>query len=116
MDDDKWTALRCAQSQRHNVIAIILGNETLKKEKGIHEALLIATESGCPSILADLLNRGAILDAAKNEHGETVFQIATKYPKLRKEEFIKHSEVEKEKSQKTKGVTSVSFEGGRSQI
>ena len=102
-DDDHWTALRCAQSQGHHVIAIILGKGTLKKENGVKEAVITATESGCPSVLYDLLLRGANLDVARNELGESAFKIAAKYPQIKMNEFKEHiEELKRKKSKKPK--------------
>ena len=101
--EDKWTALRCAQSQRHNAIAVILGKETLNKQNEIKKALLTATESGCPTILANLLQRGANLDVAKNEHGETAFQITAKFPQIKMEAYKEHiKEIKRKKAKKPK--------------
>ena len=99
--EDKWTALRCAQSQRNNAIAVILGKETLNKQNEIKKALLTATESGCPTILANFLQRGANLDVAKNEHGETAFQITAKFPQIKMEAYKEHiKELKRKKTNK----------------
>ena len=64
--------------------------------------VLEATEAGYPKVVSDLLSRGANMEA-KNEVGETPFQIAARLPKTRKEEFEEYLEkVEKQKEIKPK--------------
>ena len=75
-------------------IAIILDNEDiLRGDPHIKKVLITATENGHVTVLSNLIKRGArSFDAQenkmiKNEVGDTLFQIATRYPKSKKQEY-----------------------------
>ncbi len=86
-DDDNRTALQYAHEEGHHVIAIILDRGNIQADNGNGaKAVLAATEAGCPKGVSDLLARGASMDT-KNDVGETLFQIAARLPKTRKDQF-----------------------------
>ena len=95
------TAFRYAL--RGTDIKLILDRvQILWDEKRGARAVLAATEAGCPKVVSELLDRGAIMDA-ENEMGETPFQIAARLPKTRKDEFEEYlREVERKKEYKPK--------------
>ena len=49
-------------------------------------ALVAATEVGCPIVVSDLLARGANIET-RNDMGETLFHVAARLPKTRKDQF-----------------------------
>ena len=50
-----------------------------------------------------MLQRGANLDVAKNEHGETAFQITAKFPQIKMEAYKEHiKELKRKKTKKPK--------------
>ena len=86
-NDDNKTALELAWRERHYDTAIILQiGQIDKDDEDAAKAVLAATEAGCPTVVSDLLKRGANM-FTKNDAGETLFQIAARLPKTRRDEF-----------------------------
>ena len=88
------TPLRIAQYHNLNEIALVLDNtEISEDDPNIKKVLITATENGHVNVLSNLLKRGArLFDAQenkmiKNEVGDTLFQIATRYPQSKKQEY-----------------------------
>ena len=90
-NNSKKTAFELAQSMKKHDIAIILDRRKIVDEENGAKAVLIATETGCPNVVSDLLARGAKMDT-KNDMGESLFQIAARLPKTRKDEFEEYLE------------------------
>ena len=87
------TPLEKAQKNNDNYIALVLDNtEISEDDPHIKKVLITATENGHVNVLSSLIERGAkMFDAQenkmiKNEVGDTMFQIATRYPQSKKQE------------------------------
>merc|ERR1712140_11699 len=73
------------------ILMLERGNIQAKDNERAARLVLEASEAGCPTVVSELLARGASMDA-RNDVGETPFQIAARLPKTRKEEFEEHLE------------------------
>ena len=100
---NKKTALHYAQKgiKPDIGIAVILDRgKILTDDQNGAKAVLAATEAGCPNVVSDLLERGANMDT-RNDMGETLFQIAARLPKTRKDEYEEYlKEVKRKKKMK----------------
>lgn len=76
-------------------LAILLSEDKISDEQNTGKVLFIATENGNIKVLTHLLNRGASIEI-KNRIGETPFQIATRFPKIKKQEY--HQQIESYKN------------------
>ena len=61
------------------------------KDKNVANVLITATENGNVNIVADLIRRGASIEICNNL-GETPFQIATRLPQRKKQEYYQQLE------------------------
>ena len=72
--------------------AVILDRGKIQADdENATNSLLAATEAGCPNVVSELLARGASMEI-QNKMGETPFQIATRLPKTRKDDFEEYLE------------------------
>ena len=93
-DNTGNTPIKSARDKNHNDISLVLDNTDISEDDpDIKKVLIIATENGHVNVLSNLLKRGArLLDARdnkmiKNEVGDTLFQIATRFPQSKKPEY-----------------------------
>ena len=61
------------------------------RDENVANVLITATENGNVNIVADLIRRGASIEIC-NDLGETPFQIATRFPQRKKQEYIQQLE------------------------
>ncbi len=88
------TPLKIAQYNNFNDFTLVLNNAEISEEDpNIKKVLITATENGHVTVLSNLLKRGArMFDVQenrmiKNEVGDTLIQIATRYPQSMKQEY-----------------------------
>ena len=88
------TPLKSALKNNYHDIALVLDNtEISEDDPNIKKVLITATENGHVTVLSNLLKRGArLFDAQenmiiKNKVGDTLFQVATRYPQVKKQEY-----------------------------
>ena len=92
-----YTPLKVARDHNRNDIALILDNAKIPEDvPNIMKVLITATENGHVNVLSNLIKRGARLFEVeeenrikwiKNEVGETLLQIATRYPQSKKQQY-----------------------------
>ena len=76
-------------------LAILLSEDKTSDDQNTAKVVFTATENGNVKVLTNLLNRGASIEI-KNKIGETPFQIATRFPKIKKQGY--HQQIESYKS------------------
>ena len=80
------------QEDKHycQTMAILLSEKKIplkmSRDKNVAKVLLTATENGNVNVVASLIRRGASIEISNNL-GETPFQIATRLPQRRKQEY-----------------------------
>ena len=73
---------------KYNDIALVLeDSEITTDNKYQAKVLLLATENANLNVVADLIKRGACIDDVKSPVGESPFQLATRFPQMKKQEY-----------------------------
>ena len=81
------TALDRARALNYKDIALVLDdNKITENDANTTKVLMAVTQKGNVKVLADLLKRGASIDI-KSPVGETPFQLATRFPQIKKQEY-----------------------------
>ena len=101
--DSMGTASDLANKQLYaNAIAILLSEDKISSDDpSAANVLFTATENGNVTVLKTLIRRGASIDIT-NKSGETPFQIATRFPKIKKQEYNQQLETFKKTGVKQK--------------
>ena len=81
------TALMQARSSNYNDIALVLDDCAISpNDPNVAKVLFTAIQNGNVNVVADLLRRGASIDI-RGPAGETPFQLATRFPQLKEQEY-----------------------------
>ena len=78
------------QARRFNFkdIAFLLDDSAISSnDKYQAKVLLLATQNANVNVVADLIKRGARIDHIKSPVGETLLQLATRLPQMKKQEY-----------------------------
>ena len=82
------TPLALARRLNHHDIAFVLDDSEISSEDIYQEkVLLLATKNANVNVVADLVKRGASIDDIISPVGETLFQLATRLPQMKKQEY-----------------------------
>ena len=80
-------ALQLARELNYNDIALVLDTSPITtNDANVENVLMTATKNGNVNLISDLIRRGATIDI-KGPVGETLFQIATRFPQIKKQEY-----------------------------
>ena len=82
------TPLAIARDAKYKDIALVLDDSKISSGEEYQEkVLLFATQNANVNLVAGLIKRGANFSDIKSPVGETLFQLATRFPQMKKQEY-----------------------------